>query len=703
MAGRGRNHSANNGPRGSHRGPPNPGLMHPVPGPFLPNMLPPHLAPHPGLAPMFIEQKLASQQAEMQRLLNENMPPHLGPHSGLPPMLIEQKLATQHAEIQRLLSENQRLAATHVSLRQEIVTMQQELQRIQANTPLETEKDEQIRALSEKVSRMDVDLRAMDSLKGDLEKLLSQRQELSAQLQFYTQESQRTKVDTHQIAALKTEVDSLHQELQHARLVCEQERKASIEHLEQRQAMERNVFSMVREVEKLRAELASAENRAQGVFASGTSSASAAYNGLPVKSYENGYPIQQTQSLGSWGGAYDSQQIITSHEPVSRINGQVGHAENNLVTDAAKYSLGSDNSHMSQRISQDHSSKLSNDTKVVGEWSVHMAPNGKSFYYNSLTGVTQWDKPTSMATFEAQSLTQSQEEKRQVLESLLSHINTAQQQSSVAGMNQSMQMQAQQPAFLEQHALGQMQGLHSGYAQIQNSSMQVQGLAQAQSPTLMQLQAMQQPAAAQTQSAWLAQSPSGQHAHYSSHPSQSQVQQHLGQASYVGLPGESATAGVDAEAAVSAAPLMHSRPQVSEVSLNGMRESMSTGNPVSGTTRGPQGANLFVFGIPDDFNDRKLAELFSAYGRVLYAKVGVERDTGRGKGYGFISMDSPQAAEAAIGAVDGMHISGKCVRVELKRGDHDVHSQQHSQQEILNAVGPTRWHSGSELMSHRPY
>ena len=52
---------------------------------------------------------------------------------GLPPMppLIEEKLATQHAEIQRLLTENQRLAATHIALRQELVVAHKELERFQ--------------------------------------------------------------------------------------------------------------------------------------------------------------------------------------------------------------------------------------------------------------------------------------------------------------------------------------------------------------------------------------------------------------------------------------------------------------------------------------------------------------------------------------------------------------------------------------------
>lgn len=585
MARRGRNHPASNGPRGPQRGPPGPGLMHPVPGPFLPPMLrpPPHLAPHPGLPQMLMEQK----QAEMQRMLTENMPPHLGHHPGLPP-IIEQKLATQHAELQRLVSENQHLAASHGALRQELAAMQQEMQHMQANTQHEAEKDDQIRALLDKVSQMEVDLRAMDSLKADLEKLLSQRQELSAQLQFYKQETQKVRGDAHEVLALKSEIDGLHQELHHARMACEQERKASTEHLEQRQAMERNVFSMAREVEKLRAELANAESRAQG-----------------AKLQEKGYSVQQTPFVGSWGGAYESQQIIASHDPAP-LNGQMARMDTTIGTEAAKYSFESNNRHTLQQVSRDHSAKLNSDSKSVGEWSTHVAPNGKSFYYNSATGATQWEKPAALAMVEAHGLSQ---------------------------------LHMPQPKEEKQ-----------------------------------KVQMLQQSASAQTQSAWLTQSPSGGHTQYAIHPSsQSQVQQQLGQTSYVGLSGETA-AGVAAEASVQALHNAHV----------------------------PPGVNLFAFGIPDDFNDRELAEMFRPYGRVLYAKVGVGRDTEHAKGYGFITMDSLQAAEAAIRAVNGMHVLGKRIKVELQRGEYDAQYQQQSQN-VLSGVGPTRSHNRSEMLSRRPY
>ena len=45
-----------------------------------------------------------------------------------PPEVMEQKLAAQHMEMQRLIIENQRLAATHVALRQELAAAQHELQ-----------------------------------------------------------------------------------------------------------------------------------------------------------------------------------------------------------------------------------------------------------------------------------------------------------------------------------------------------------------------------------------------------------------------------------------------------------------------------------------------------------------------------------------------------------------------------------------------
>ncbi|KAH7282550.1 hypothetical protein KP509_35G036100 [Ceratopteris richardii] len=113
-----------------------------------------------------------------------------------PPVVLEEKLATQHQEIQRLLTENQRLAATHVALRQELAATQQEAQRLnQALRNVQGEKEAQLRGLVEKSTRMEQELRALEPLKIDLQraqanaqKLLLTSQELTAQVQQLTQE-----------------------------------------------------------------------------------------------------------------------------------------------------------------------------------------------------------------------------------------------------------------------------------------------------------------------------------------------------------------------------------------------------------------------------------------------------------------------------------------------------------------------------------
>lgn len=50
--------------------------------------------------------------------------------------------------------------------------------------------------------------------------------------------------------------------------------------------------------------------------------------------------------------------------------------------------------------------------------------------------------------------------------------------------------------------------------------------------------------------------------------------------------------------------------------------------------QGPPGANLFIFRIPDDFDDDKLLQTFLPFGKVIHAKVGMDRDTGKSKGFG---------------------------------------------------------------------
>ncbi|KAH8959350.1 hypothetical protein BDL97_06G074200 [Sphagnum fallax] len=87
--------------------------------------------------------------------------------------------------------------------------------------------------------------------------------------------------------------------------------------------------------------------------------------------------------------------------------------------------------------------------------------------------------------------------------------------------------------------------------------------------------------------------------------------------------------------------------------------------------QGPPGANLFVFRIPDDFTDENLKETFARFGNVISARVGVERESGRNRGFGFVSYDSAAAAESAIQGLNNVPVGGRRLKVERKRGEEN--------------------------------
>ncbi|KAJ0054095.1 hypothetical protein Pint_01079 [Pistacia integerrima] len=95
--------------------------------------------------------------------------------------------------------------------------------------------------------------------------------------------------------------------------------------------------------------------------------------------------------------------------------------------------------------------------------------------------------------------------------------------------------------------------------------------------------------------------------------------------------------------------------------------SSSPGTSSGGQLEGPPGANLFIYHIPQDFGDQDLANAFQQFGRVLSAKVFVDKATGVSKCFGFVSYDGPVAAQNAIAMMNGFQLSGKKLKVQLKR------------------------------------
>lgn len=261
---------------------PPPHLRRPLPGPGLvhPDHFGPGIRPPPGPFP----------------------PYDMLPHSEI----LEQKLAAQHLEMQKLLRENERLAATHGTLRQELAAVQHELQLLHAQIgAVKAEREQQMRGLVEKIAKMEAELQNAESIKlelqqarGEAQSLVAARQDLLSKVQQLTQELQRSHSEAQHIPALMSELESLRQEYQHCRATYDYEKKLYNDHLESLQVMEKNYVAMAREVEKLQAELTNAAGveRAAG----GPYGGNALYNDNEasghrpvVQNYEDAYGVPQ--------------------------------------------------------------------------------------------------------------------------------------------------------------------------------------------------------------------------------------------------------------------------------------------------------------------------------------------------------------------------------------------------------------------------
>jgi RNA recognition motif-containing protein len=81
--------------------------------------------------------------------------------------------------------------------------------------------------------------------------------------------------------------------------------------------------------------------------------------------------------------------------------------------------------------------------------------------------------------------------------------------------------------------------------------------------------------------------------------------------------------------------------------------------------------NIYVGNLPYQLSDEELREAFSAHGEVTSAKVVMDRDTGRSKGFGFVEMPVEEEAEAAIEQLDGSDLKGRSLRVNKARPKPD--------------------------------
>ena len=83
------------------------------------------------------------------------------------------------------------------------------------------------------------------------------------------------------------------------------------------------------------------------------------------------------------------------------------------------------------------------------------------------------------------------------------------------------------------------------------------------------------------------------------------------------------------------------------------------------------GNKLYVGNLPYSVRDEDLNQAFSAFGGVTSAKVMMERDTGRSKGFGFVEMASDAEAQAGINGMNGQQLGGRAIVVNEARPMED--------------------------------
>ncbi len=74
---------------------------------------------------------------------------------------------------------------------------------------------------------------------------------------------------------------------------------------------------------------------------------------------------------------------------------------------------------------------------------------------------------------------------------------------------------------------------------------------------------------------------------------------------------------------------------------------------------------LFVGSLSWDTNDDNLHEAFSQFGEIVEAKVICDRDSGRSRGFGFVTFNDDEAADKAVAEMNGFELDGRAIRVDV--------------------------------------
>lgn len=81
---------------------------------------------------------------------------------------------------------------------------------------------------------------------------------------------------------------------------------------------------------------------------------------------------------------------------------------------------------------------------------------------------------------------------------------------------------------------------------------------------------------------------------------------------------------------------------------------------------------LFIGSLDYSVTDSQLEELFATVGKVLSTKVIVDRETGQGKGFGFVEMENEEMAKTAMSKLNGSEIAGRAIVIKEAKSKFGV-------------------------------
>ena len=76
---------------------------------------------------------------------------------------------------------------------------------------------------------------------------------------------------------------------------------------------------------------------------------------------------------------------------------------------------------------------------------------------------------------------------------------------------------------------------------------------------------------------------------------------------------------------------------------------------------------LFVGNLSFNTTENTLQDMFAAHGTVLEASLPTDRDSGRPRGFGFVTMSTPEEAQAAISGLNGKTVDGRALTVNVAK------------------------------------